>query len=303
MAFNYSDTDIFSRNTKTKNVISINKKLSDMYKLFYQHMKAESEKHTGFSAVRYNGVQLLTCFDSYYENKNKVMCFGKEANTDSGELFCPSENYQKDTWYSYEYAIAHINDEAGDIPKRDCPQTYYLKTRKAISGFCENASSEDREKQTLSILNNNLNKTSFNGKRPEWNEELNSIVYSEFEYDGYRGNIFLHELNILRPTHLVFICGKGYSAEIARAFNHDFLSRITPLMNSLKLTRKESNLLTVPVSEPLIIEKEEIERLWGIKDHPSIKIIYAFHPSAHLSKARDRYIEALCGFVHQTHPY
>ena len=48
------------------------------------------------------------------------------------------------------------------------------------------------------------------------------------------------------------------------------------------------------------IVKEEIEKLWGIKNYSSLNIIYAFHPSAHLSKARDKYIEELCSFVSQT---
>lgn len=296
----YANTGFFERNAQLPETEEKNNRLISMYDSFYTHIKEEAENHTGFSADQYNGVQLLTCFDSYSEKKDKVMCFGKEANTKAGELFHFSENYQNDIWYSYEYAIAHIGDESIYIPKKHCPQTYYLKTRKAISGFDENASSEIREKQTLSILNNNLNKTSFRGKRPKWDERLNEIVYSDFEYEGFIGNLFLHELNILRPTHLVFISGKGYEAEIQRAFGEGFLSAILPLINCLKLPGKGGDRSAVPVSEPLILEKEEIERLWGIKDHPSLKIIYAFHPSAHLSNARDRYLAALCSFVDQT---
>ena len=299
MAFNYSNTKIFEQNTKGEKAITINKKLWDMYELFYQHIKEEAKRHTNFSSDKYNGIQLLTCFDSYINKTNKIMCFGKEANTNAGELFHFSENYQNDIWYSYEYAIAHINDESIYIPKKDCPQTFYLKTRKAISGFDEKATAEIREKQILSILNNNLNKTSFNGKRPEWNEQLSKIIYSEYDFDNFSGNIFLHELNILRPTHLVFISGKGYTAEIKRAFGEEFLSRIFPLLSCLKLPKKGNNQLPVPVSEPLTLRKEEIENLWGIKNYSSLNIIYAFHPSAHLSKARDRYIEELCSFVTQ----
>ena len=67
----YSNTGIYKRNTEHTN--EINDRLKLMYEAFYRHMKDEAAKYPGFSAYGYNGVQLLTCFDSYIESKKKIM--------------------------------------------------------------------------------------------------------------------------------------------------------------------------------------------------------------------------------------
>ena len=259
--FDYSNTGIYEeeRNTKKTETKETNKRLKSMYKAFYEHIKHEAEKHPGFNAYGYNGLQFLTCFDSYLKSKKKIMCFGKEAHTSAGRLFEYPTKYQSDEYYSYDFAIAHICDKSSVIPKCDCRNTQYLKTRRIISGISENGEDADEDK-VLSILNNNLNKTSLGGNftpcfteidlpknktTDRWKSINNQIirdkiVYSPFEFEGVERNIFQHELNILRPTHMIFLSGTGYDNHIIRNFgkaffdekivvNEGYLFRITRL--------------------------------------------------------------------------
>lgn len=308
----YSNTGIYKRNTEHTN--EINDRLKLMYDAFYRHMKDEAAKYPGFSAYGYNGVQLLTCFDSYIESKKKIMCFGKEAHTSAGRLFEKPTNYQSDEYYSYDYSIAHICDESSLIPKCDCRNTEYLKTRRIISGIGKNGEGAD-ERKVLSILNNNLNKTSLGGNltpcyskndlpkneaTDKWKNINNQIirdkiVYSPFEFEGVERNIFQHELNILRPTHLIFLSGTGYINHIIRDFGKSFYEdKIKPLMMEISLDS--------PVSKShSIITKDEIKDWFNIDEYDTgIEIIYAYHPSAHLSEnARLVYNDALSEFARQ----
>ena len=91
------------------------------------------------------------------------MIYGQEANTDEGRVFDFSPQYQKDGYYKYEYKIAHVGEKG--IPKSKCRQTEYLKTRELIAGFDKSLNPEKREAEILSVLSNNLNKTSLKGKK------------------------------------------------------------------------------------------------------------------------------------------
>lgn len=306
----YSNTGIYQRNTKHPQTQKINERLKKMYTAFYKHIKQKAEEGEDFAAYEYNGVQLLTCFDSYIKSKKKMMCYGKEAHTDAGSLFDFPSNYQTDAYYSYDYAIAHRYDKNSPIPIRHCKQTNYLKTRKLISGFNENDTSEKREAETLSILNNNLNKTSLGGnltpcypkerkRKPKDYTQCarrDAIVYSPFEFEDVARNIFLHELNILRPTHLIFVSGTGYDNHIIRDFGEAFyLEKIKPLIEQLSVDN--------PVSAAQEMTEEEIKNRFSIEGYTTgIRIIYAYHPDYHpsatLSKESiEKYDKALSEFV------
>lgn len=312
----YSNTDIYENHTK--NTAELNDRLRSMYDSFYNHIEDEVARQPVFYAYGYNGVQLLTCFDSYLESKKKIMCFGKEAHTSAGRLIEKPSNYQSDEYYSYDFAIAHIGDEQSHIPPSDCPQTAYLKTRRIISGISEDGKDAD-EKKVLSILINNLNKTSVGGKYTpcfteddmpkrkstqkeyEVNQSLlrDRIVYSPFEFEGVERNIYLHELNILRPTHLIFLSGTGYNNHIIRDFGINgrvfFEKKIRPLIEELSMDNPVSNSQSV-------LDKDEIKEWFNIDGYDTeIKIKYAYHPSAHLSQvARSAYNDALSKFASQT---
>ena len=161
----YSKTGIFDRHnsdlTKQKN-----KELYAMYEAYYE--KIQQKKTLGFEPEKYNSIQLLTCFKSYLAADNQIMIYGQEANTDEGCVLDDlSPHYQKkdesDEYYKYEYKIAHVGEDG--IAKSDCPHTYYLKTRELIAHFDKNHKPEKREAEILSVLSNNLNKTSLKGKK------------------------------------------------------------------------------------------------------------------------------------------
>lgn len=308
----YSNTNIYVNNTQLPETREKNTRLKSMYTTFYLHMKNVTKKErSDFYAYKYNGVQLLTCFDSYTKSEKKIMCYGKEAHHDEGSLLIFPCYYQKDYHYKYDYAIAHRYDKYSPISASDCPQTEYLKTRKLISGFCATDLPEEREAEILSVLNNNLNKTSLNGEfTPCYPSVVNrktksylrcktrdDIVYSDFEFEGVSRNIFLHELSILRPTHLIFLSGTGYDNHIIRDFGEKFYTeKIAPLIRCLSPDEPTT------INCPCELSPEEIKDWFRINDYDSgIKILYAYHPSAHLSSSREKYNKGLCDFSGHTY--
>ena len=130
-----------------------NAELKEMYQTFYNEMYQafNIKKKVKFEMKKYNGIQLLTCFDSYLNADNKIMIYGQEANTDEGRVFDFSPQYQKDGYYKYEYKIAHVGEKG--IPKSECRQTEYLKTRELIAGFDKSLNPEKREAENETITN------------------------------------------------------------------------------------------------------------------------------------------------------
>lgn len=309
----YSKTGIFDRHTNSDITEEKNKDLYAMYQAFYKKMRSVA-KSSDVDLCGYNGVQLLTCFDSYLAANNRIMIFGQEAHTDEGCVLDDlSPHYQKkdesDEYYKYEYKIAHVGEDG--IAKSDCPHTEYLKTRELIAHFDKNHKPEKREAEILSVLSNNLNKTSIKGKRTECYPPgepkrrskkyvqyklRDEAIYTSFEWNGFNGNIFLHELNILRPTHLVFLSGSDYRNHIIRDFGSDFYNRIKPMIDGLSVDTP-----AVTGSE-YDLSKEDIHNLFGINDYDSgIKILYAYHPFAFIlnGEPRKKYNAIIEGFVNQ----
>lgn len=280
----YYNTGIFKNNTKLIETQKTNKQLMDLYSAWYNHMISKGLENI-CDKGKYNGMHLLTCFDTYTKTKNKIMLFGKEANSKDGQIDIFDNNYQSDAYYSYDYAICNP-DKA---KKSDRPNTFFLKTRKLISGLSANETpSYDK---VLSVLPNNLNKTSFKGRYTPCNEDIDKIVYSDFIYNGLSRNIFIHELNILRPTHLAYLCGKGYNEHIKRDFGKKFYEMNKDIIN--KLSVKNS-----PVSKVIRLDKEQIKELFGIDDYEYINIIFTIHPSAHMkTDIRNSYEQSLMNFI------
>ena len=82
----YSKTRIFERHTNLETTNKKNAELKEMYQTFYNEMYQafNIKKKVKFEMKKYNGIQLLTCFDSYLNADNKIMIYGQEANTDEG---------------------------------------------------------------------------------------------------------------------------------------------------------------------------------------------------------------------------
>ena len=101
----YSKTRIFERHTNLETTNKKNAELKEMYQTFYNEMYQafNIKKKVKFETEKYNGIQLLTCFDSYLNADNNIMIYVQEANTDEGCVFDFSPQYQKDGYYKYEY--------------------------------------------------------------------------------------------------------------------------------------------------------------------------------------------------------
>ena len=307
----YSNTKIVENHTKLSGTNQKNTQLRELYEAFYKNRvcKKANAEDTGFEAEKYNAIQLLTCFDSYMTADKKIMILGQEANTDEGKVFVFPPHYQTDEYYQYEYKISHIGENG--ITKSDCPQTDYLKTRELICGFDKNAASTDREERILSVISNNLNKTSLGGghtecyppeapkrKTKKYNQfkTRDSIIYSHFVWNGFDGNIYLHELNILRPTHLIFLSGPNYRNHIIRDFGKLFYQNIEPLIDKL------SNDLPAVTDSEYDLSKDDIRNMFGIDGYDSgIKILYAYHPFARIlnGETRKKYNAIIEGFIKQ----
>lgn len=294
----YSKTGIFEEHTNLETTDKKNAELYAMYQAFYKKMRTEA-KSSEVNLCGYNGVQLLTCFDSYLTADNQIMIYGKEAHTDEDCVFDFSPEYQNDGYYKYEYKIAHVGENG--ITKSDCPQTDYLKTRELICGFEKSDNPKKREAKILSVLSNNLNKTSLGGDPTPCNKNIDDLIYRPFTYHyedktSEERNIYCHELNILRPTHLLFISGKGYDEHIERDFGEDFYNRIKPMINGLSA---DTPAIT---GSDYDLSKEDIHNLFGINDYDSgIKILYAYHPFAFIlnGEPRKKYNAIIEGFVNQ----
>ena len=95
---------------------------------------------------------------------------------------------------------------------------------------------------------------------------------------------------------MVFLSGPDYINHIIRDFGSDFYNKIKLMINGLSVgtpavTGSDYNL-----------SKEDIHNLFGINGYDSgIKILYAYHPSAHIlhGEPRKNYNAIIEGFINQ----
>ena len=288
----YRDTGIFEKNTQSTETQEKNEQLKKMYHKWLEHIDSQLDNSKSYSG--YNGIQYLTCFDSYLQSDfPRIMIFGREANSADYAFDKRNDNfkdiYRHDLYYSYEYAISHPQDSYA----KHRAKTRFLQTRKLICSFKDN---EPSEKDILSVSVNNLNKISKGGKYTPCDDNIDEIIYSDFWYNDLKANIFIHELNILRPTHLVFLCGKGYNNHIKRDFGKKFYDNV----NIANIINNSINVKETPVSKPDMLDKQQIQTIFGLEDYECFNLIFAIHPSAHMSAdIRNKYEEELRNFIEE----
>ncbi len=251
----------------------MNSKLKELYVAWFKFLEDKN------ISKELNEPQLLTVNEKIWNSDVRIMMFGKEANTNEKRFVNMIENSvaeveaQQKAYSDYEKKIA--NGKA-DIE-------YFLKTRLLLCGIDDyntNLPIEDVQK----VLVNNLNKSYVKDEEDKRTDEYKKL-YLPFEFDGKTQNIFMHELNILRPTHIPLVCGKGYDEHIKDNFGEDFYNKIK--------------------NHRIIAKKQDIEsKLNDIIDYTfmaiklTVKVIYAPHPSARLSgEAREAYNNLLKNFI------
>lgn len=218
--------------------------------------------------------------------------FGKEAHYDEkgfNWLGKNQEAYQTDGWYEYVNKV--LNDEEKN--------TYYLKTRKLISGVKNYESKTLREnvidrKEFLSLLCNNLNKTSKSGNKTCIKEVKE--LYDPFEFDGFSGTIYQHEFRILKPNKLVICCGKDYYRHINRDFDLNekgdkLFWDIVDYSSGFNEFGKLHN------NKPIVkleLSKESKEIIFG---YSNIEILCCMHPSARMGSKRKEYENGIKNFL------
>lgn len=244
------------------------KPMYEAWKSELEKNRDEYEKNDDFKKL--NSLRLLACSDTYLERENKIMLIGREEHCDKGS-WCDAfseKSYLTEAYYDYEKEIIFGRAK----------NTNYLKTRRLLSSiddFCEKLKGTfDDGARIMSLLSNNLNKTSIDGTKTSSNDY--KIFYKPFIYNGLQANVFIHELNILKPDTIVILCGKGYDGHIKRAFGEKFFEYIKEEINDINIFRK-------PLSNVINIDVECVKKWYNI-DGYSFKIMFGLHPSARMKK-------------------
>lgn len=271
----------------------INCKLKEMYKK-WQDVVAEAY-NTLDDKENWCDLQLLTCFDPYIKASGKIMFYGKEAAAHAGDPSQINPLYQTDKYYSYDTSI--VNRVVGNNEPDKARNTEFNKARKVICGIEEKGETKETENQIyeklFSVLHNNLNKTSKNGKYEKRYDskrqcsylDFQNAVYKDFEFDGFTGNVFLHEIRILKPNKLLFISGTGYDKHIIGDFGEAFYNNVVKCLIN-ELNKKETpDKELVPMSHTVIISPKQIKDMWKIDNYTdSISVAYAYYPYSGMTR-------------------
>lgn len=273
--------DTYCKNKETEET---NERLRSLYEKWFEIIKNNESTLKELKNSQNQPLSfpdLLTCTDPYFESENKIMIVGKEANhdyplfdnfCDFGDKYLTNEFHQ----YKYQYDIAN-----GD------KNSYFEKTRKLICNITSN--DDENGKKVMSVLVNNLNKISLGGEYTECNSALNKI-YEPFCFEGCNENIFVHELRILKPTHIILLCGKNYNNHIKRAYGEDFYKE-------LEKDNDKFFIKVMPVKEAKIFKfKDVAQDTKSFSDDISFSVIHCIHPSARLGEYREKYDEEIRKF-------
>ncbi len=268
----------------SENSATVNEKLKVLYKAWYEHIKPHADIYQGHSRP------YLLCCD---ETLPTVMMFGKEANEKNDTKFVDvvtKGDISLDNGYSKNILRRLNGDSANNTGVR---YTGYIKTRLLLAGIDLYGSTNNNRDYTAEdvskVVVNNLNKISFSGKAPRYKmkPEDEDFLYSAFEYNNMSANIFVHELNILKPQYVVLACGTGYDEHIRRIFDDDV---------DIKQIKVDD--LSNPNFNDDLFKGSHI----NLNDGSEIKIIHVPHPSernTHLNKDNRRcnYNKILTKFI------
>lgn len=274
-------TATFCKKPETK---QINARLKTLYNTWYLACVEPCRKDSvNEQELLLNPLHLLTCTDSYLESKNKTMVFGQESHDTKNEHtlwdWAPADYFQDESSYAYSQSI-----HAGN--RKLAPRTLFLKQRFKLAGLDPRINLDnDAEKLTFeSILLNNLNKTSYKGNHTPVKNDGGILdrLYQQIEFENKELTIFEHEVRILRPDRIIFMCGRSYLNHVKRDFE--------TMLNSQPIDKAVLNLSinTSLISEPIRMDYEDF--------HTSILLTY--HPNAHMTACqRSNYDSKLRTFI------
>ena len=89
------------------------------------------------------------------------------------------------------------------------------------------------------------------------------------------------------------MCGKGYNNHFKRDFGEKFYIKANETINKLSVKDKT-------ISDSLTLNKQTIQDIFGLEGYERINLIFAIHPSAHMSAdIRNKYEEELRNFIEE----
>jgi len=229
--FEYADL------AKTGKAICINNRLKMMYEKWLNEIDMEKL----LDAIGKEKIPLvplpdfLICTDKYLADSKKIMTVGKEGNSKVGDtenkkpLFCKLIKNNPITLdgfymsnntdaYSYTCNVAAVKTKKWDylkhrlsiINKYDFTEGKYIGYGSQNNDFYKNVI------ELVTLQNNNLNKISIDGKAIPLTANIE--LTKSFEFENKEQNVFMHEIDIMKPTHIILWCGKNYNNQIKNAF-------------------------------------------------------------------------------------
>ena len=284
--------------TKCAETQNANKQLKALYDTWFEVIRKSEEDSNICFRDRLTIPMLLTCMDPYlskeFNGGKRIMLFGREAHiTDTSVnknfwsfISGTNNTYQTDDFYNYDKEIIEGRANATNFLKTRmllCDGVKYVKADKLNNTY---------DKKTMSVIVNNINKVSVNGEKTPCSENL-EFLYRPFQFEGITANIFIHEIRILRPTHIVLACGTGAHQHINRAFDENYKNTKESFYKKL-LAGQEAPKLISPINEPVTFSAKSINSTAFANDDYKIEFVMCVHPLARLKKElRNKYNDVL----------
>ena len=118
-----------------------------------------------------------------------------------------------------------------------------------------------------------------NGKYPPVNPKdcFWNRMYASFKYNETDGTIYQHELNILKPTKILLLCGPGRKQAIECAFGFE---------------------KGIPDNWIPHLNTEDCVKIFKSEEYKDITFMYTLHPQAHMSaEIRQKYDNEIKEFL------